>query len=248
MLLEKLIDLYFLCIFLYLSDLSVILCFFRILASIVILGKACDLIDTHQETKPSSASPVKNSDKFGKNKKQKPTLETAEEIETLKLSKPEVIEDQEEDFDQSNKNFDHSNILPETSTFHNISVNNHSVFYEGTSPFFLSSCPPFGGIEKLDSISKSSSVILEEEEEPGNESSSRQRSLHTESSVSDDGEEGLSTNSSVTNHRWSNSRSSKFLVRNIQCQVSVILSSQANCDGIAFFTSEHIFDTTQKLI
>jgi hypothetical protein len=183
---------------------------FRILASIVILGKACDLIDTHQETKPS---PVKNSDKAGKSKKQKSTLATAEEIEPLNPSKPEVIDqDQEEDFDQSNRNFEHSNILPETSTFHNISVNSHSVFYEGTSPFFLSSCPPFGGIEKLDSLSKSSSVILEEEEEPGIESSSRQRSLHTESSVSDDGEEVISTNSSGGNHRWSNSRSSKFLV------------------------------------
>ena len=185
------------------------------MASIVILGKACDLIDNHQETKPNSTSPVKNSDKVGKNKKQKPTVESAEEIEPLKPSKPEVIEDQDEDYDQSNNNFEHSNILPETSTFHNISVNNHSVFYEGTSPFFLSSCPPYGGIEKLDSISKSSSVILEEEEEPGVESSSRQRSLHTESSVSDDGEEVISTNSSGVNHRWSNSRSSKFLVRNI---------------------------------
>ena len=182
------------------------------MASIVILGKACDLIDTHQQTKPSPLSPTKNPDKTGKNKKAQAHQDISKQASSTDLQSRAETADNDDRASKVAADLERSSNLFAESL--RISLNNHSAFFEGT-PISLSSNPPYGFVEKLDSISKSSSVILEEEEDLNVES----RSVP---SLSDD--ENVSTHSS--NHRWSNSRSSKFLVARGEFNKSVYSDSR----------------------
>jgi hypothetical protein len=166
------------------------------LASIVILGKACDLIDSHQKSgKPAtSSSPTKHPEKDKTSKKHSNCSDKSENQKNfendfqildnapLEPSPPnKVFEHSSKLFEHSNKEFESSNNIIETPEELNeslkMSVGNNFVFFEGS----VSTCPTFGGVERVDSISKSSSVILEEDDES--------RSVGTDSDGSDDNDD-----------------------------------------------------------
>lgn len=180
---------------------------FRILASIVILGKACDLIDHHQQTKTTPTKKQKKSDQGTSDDKESTNTEEVQpssQMPTYGKIPPDP------DPNQSTGAAADEFIEEVGSQPFNVSLEENLDIEDEVPPrLSLSPCPPHGLVERLEALSKSSSVILEEEEfETGTET--RTRSLATESSISED--EGEDRKSSGQ-HRWSNSRSKYFVVR-----------------------------------
>ena len=223
----------------------------------MILGKACDLIDSHQLNKQQTSNTPKHEkgakgekpDKDQKSSKSNKNSES-ERVETIG---PDIVTDKNNadlDVDDTkislkpakDASFCSATNLPEgRPELEDFSLGCNSVFFDNSS--ILS--PQFIVTEKLDSISKSSSIILEEEEEEEEEEEDDSKS-RSESGMSEEEDNDVAkaeteaeakgdagapmtptqAEKSDSQHRWSNSRSTKFLVARGEFNKSVYSDSR----------------------
>lgn len=145
----------------------------------MILGKACDLIDSHQMTKQQSSSPKhekggKNEkpDKGSKNEKVDDKSSKEEKIDkTLKSESFENGTEKVEDLggnllkaDEKNARnclkIDHPNFLKESlPDVEDFSVGTSSVFFDN-APVCTASSPPFGFVESLSKSSSGKKILF----------------------------------------------------------------------------------------